>query len=424
MTARGFLRAQQVHLTPTTARRAGACGRKASGYQWRSRRISSRPPLALSVRFCVRFHGSLHPWWRGVNAIVCQQAFRDADTAFSSWKSAARRGVQVGYPRPKWYGRCRDSFRMFSVRLHRPARRLARLLARGGEVKSVTIAREGRAWFASFTVRIPAAEPVRASRRQRSAGTVGVDLGVTVFAATSSPLVIGDDKVQLFENPRHLDNARRLLHKWQRRMARRHVKGLPARRQSAGRRQARDEVARLHALVAARRASTQHLLTKRLVTQFAHVALEDLQVKNMTRSARGTVQEPGRNVMAKAGLNRSMLDVGFAEIRRQIEYKAPWYGARVSAVNPAYTSQTCSQCGHVDAKSRRTRDLFTCTRCGHHTHADIGAALNIKHRALTAQEELPDEPDRGQRPGTDRKRVEGWVTVLPAALICPIPASR
>ncbi|MFI9029902.1 RNA-guided endonuclease InsQ/TnpB family protein [Streptomyces sp. NPDC053560] len=331
-----------------------------------------------------------YTWWKGVNATVCQQAFRDADTAWANWLSARRRGTTVGYPRPKRAGRCRDSFRMtsvrlvssdlrhvriggekdpqgqraFTVRLHRPAYRLARLLARGGQAKMVTIARDGHRWFAAFSVRIPAPASARPSRRQVQNGTVGVDLGVEVFAATSSPLVLGEDKTQLIANPRHLDNARRALTKWQRRMARRHVKGRPAHAQSQGWQEAREKVARLHGLVAAHRASTQHLLTKRLVTQYAHIAIEDLHVKNMTKSARGTTETPGKNVAAKAGLNRAMLDVGFGEIRRQIEYKARLYGARVTAVDPAYTSQTCHQCGQVDRKSRRTRSLFHCTDAG------------------------------------------------------------
>lgn len=366
-------------------------------------------PFAGPLREGETERRGLYPWWRGVNAIVCQQAFRDADTAFANWRGSARRaGEPVGYPRPKRQGRCRDSFRMTSVRLvttdlrhiriggekepagqralivrlHRPARRLARAIARGGVVKTVTIAREGSQWWAAFNMRIATPPPVTPTRRQREAGAVGVDLGVAVFAATSDPVRIGDDKVQLFENPRYLENAARQLRKWQRRMARRHVKGLPAHRQSAGWREARDQVAHLMGLVAQRRASTQHLLTKRLVTQFAHVAIEDLKVKNMTRTARGTAEEPGRNVAAKAGLNRALLDIGCGEIRRQIEYKARWHGTLVTAVNPAYTSQTCHKCGHVDRKSRRTRSVFECTQCGHQAHADIGAAHNIKQRAL------------------------------------------
>ncbi|WP_328374653.1 transposase [Streptomyces sp. NBC_01020] len=221
-------------------------------------------------------------------------------------------------------------------------------------MKMVTIARDGHQWWASFNVRIAVPAAARPTRRQQDAGMVGVDLGVAVIAATSEPVITANG------------NAR----------------GLPAHCQSAGWRGARDQVARLSGLVAQRRASSQHLLTKQLVTQFAHVALEDLRVKNMTRSARGTQDAPGRNVAAKAGLNRAILDVGFGEIRRQIEYKAERHGVQVTAVNPAYTSQTCHRCGHVDRKSRRTRSVFECTRCGHATHADIGAAHNIKHRAL------------------------------------------
>ncbi|MFF6888725.1 RNA-guided endonuclease InsQ/TnpB family protein [Streptomyces sp. NPDC012421] len=377
------------------------------------------------------------PWWKGVNAIVCQQAFRDADAAFANWKGSARRkGGPVGFPRFKRPGRCRDSFRMvgirlveqdlrhvriggerggqpaFTVRLHRPARRLARLLARGGETKMVTVAREGHRWFVAFNVRVPAGPAPRASRRQRAAGTVGVDLGVKVFAATSDPLLINSEETQLFENPRLLENAQRQLKRWQRHMARRHVRGRRADEQSNGWKEARDHVARLHALVAARRSSTQHLLTKRIVTQYDHVAIEDLRVKNMTASAHGTKEKPGRNVQAKAGLNRSILDVGFGEIRRQIEYKARLYGTAVSVVDPAYTSQTCNRCGHVDAKNRRTRDLFTCTRCGHATHADIGAAINIKNRAQrpTEIQERPADPPFEVRPLGTRKAV----SALPA----------
>ncbi|MEU2561311.1 transposase [Streptomyces longispororuber] len=159
------------------------------------------------------------------------------------------------------------------------------------------------------------------------------------------------------------------------------VPGRPARKQSRGWHEARDHVAKLHALIAARRADTQHHLTKALATQFTHVVIEGLQVKNMAKSAKGTLEEPGSRVRQKTGLNRALLDVGSGEIRRQLAYKAPWYGSALSAVNPAYTSQTCHRCGHVDSKSRRTRSVFECTACGTQVHADIGAAHNILARA-------------------------------------------
>lgn len=354
----------------------------------------------------------LYRWWDGVNAMVCQQAFRDADRAWTNWKashSGKRAGAPVGYPTPKVAGKCRESFRMFSVklvdlrhirvggesrrggqkafqvRLCRPARRLAGLLQRGGVVKSVTIARSGHRWFVSFNVRMPQARRSEPTRVQRVAGRVGVDLGVAKVAATSRPVVVNDAALQLFDNPRHLENARRTLRRWERRMSRRYVKGKPARDQSRGWHEAKHHVIRLRALVAARRASSQHVMTKRIVTQYAEIALEDLKVKNMTRSAKGTTENPGRNVKAKSGLNRAVLDVGFAEIRRQIEYKAPWYGATVGLARPAGTSQTCHKCKHRDPKSRRSRSRFVCTRCGHTAHADINAAENIA--------EVADFPD-------------------------------
>ncbi|MFH8485310.1 RNA-guided endonuclease InsQ/TnpB family protein [Streptomyces longisporoflavus] len=343
-------------------------------------------------------------WWDGVNAMVCQQAFRDADTAWSNWLSRSREGL--GYPRPKQRGRCRDSFRMpgvglvpenlrhiriggerrpggqkaFRVRLHRPAYRLARLLQRGGEVQMVTISRSGPRWFAAFNVRLPATPAAVATRAQRERGTVGVDLGVEVISATSRPIQLQKVATQLVANPRHLANARRALAKWERRKARRWVKGRPAREQSRGWHEAKDHMAKPHAQIAAHRADTQHHLTKALATQFARAVIEDLQVKNMSKSAKGTLEEPGSMVRQKAGLNRALLDVSFGEIRRQLTYKTAWYGSTLSAVNPAYTSQTCHRCGHVDRKSRRTRSVFQCTACGAEVHADIGAAHNIAAR--------------------------------------------
>lgn len=335
-------------------------------------------------------------WWDGVNENMCCQAFADVDRAWRNWWAG-----RAGFPRFKRKGRNRDAFRTqsakfpdvrhlripggggqkaFSVRLHRPAARLFRDLNRGGSLGAVTVSRSGNRWFASANVRIPAREAPRPNRHQRAAGAVGVDLGVAVVAATSDPITVRGETVRLYANPRHLENAERSLKRWQRRAARRYQKGLPRHRQSRGWHEAQQHVARLHALVAARRADMQHHLTKALVTQYEHVVIEDLKVGKMTKSARGTVENPGRNVRQKAGLNRAILAVGFGEIRRQLEYKAPRYGARVTAVNPAYTSQTCDSCGHVDAKSRRTRSLFVCTNCGHATHADLGAARQIKKR--------------------------------------------
>jgi putative transposase len=126
-------------------------------------------------------------------------------------------------------------------------------------------------------------------------------------------------------------------------------------------------------------------MTSDVVRRCDVVYLEDLKVKNITASARGTVEEPGANVARKAGLNRSILDVSPGETRVQIEYKMRRSGGSVSRVNPAYTSQRCSSCGHTEAQNRPTRDDFKCLACGHAAGADDNAAHNILYLGRKAR---------------------------------------
>jgi len=121
------------------------------------------------------------------------------------------------------------------------------------------------------------------------------------------------------------------------------------------------------------------------VRDFDLIAIEDLRVTNMTRSAAGTVACPGQNVAAKAGLNRVILDAGWAQLRRQLSYKAEDAGRELIAVAPQRTSQTCHHCGHTDPASRRGA-MFDCTACGHHADADLNAAANILQRAESTRQ--------------------------------------
>ena len=116
-----------------------------------------------------------------------------------------------------------------------------------------------------------------------------------------------------------------------------------------------------------------HRTSCELASAAGSIVVEDLKTARMMRSAKGTAREPGRNVGARAGMNREILATGWAALRRMLEYKA----YRVIAVDPRFTSQTCAACGHVDARSRRTRDRFHCVACGHADHADLNAAANI-----------------------------------------------
>jgi putative transposase len=105
--------------------------------------------------------------------------------------------------------------------------------------------------------------------------------------------------------------------------------------------------------------------------------VEDLKVSNMSRSAAGTIEQPGRNVKQKAGLNRSILDQGWAEFRRQLEYKMLWAGGQCVAVPAMNTSRTCPECHHISGDNRRSQAIFCCVECGFSENADLVAAINI-----------------------------------------------
>ena len=124
-----------------------------------------------------------------------------------------------------------------------------------------------------------------------------------------------------------------------------------------------------------------HRITTDLVRRFDLIAAENLQIQNMTASARGTSEKPGTNVRQKSGLNRSIAEQTWGIIRQQLAYKAAWAGRELALVDPAYTSQTCSVCGILDAASRDGQK-FCCHACGVELYADVNAAVNILKRAM------------------------------------------
>jgi len=112
------------------------------------------------------------------------------------------------------------------------------------------------------------------------------------------------------------------------------------------------------------------------------IVMEDLKICNMSKSAGGTIEEPGRHVAQKSGLNRSILDQGWGEFRRQLEYKQEWRGGQVVYVDPKHTSQTCPQCGHQAKENRLSQATFRCVECFFEGNADRVASQNILRRGL------------------------------------------
>src|SRR6266566_5151821 len=248
-----------------------------------------------------------------------------------------------------------------------PRRRGARAEGRVGAmppgIKSyrVTLDRAGR-WHVAFTA-IP--EPVPAPGNGQ---VVGVDRGVAAGAALSTG--------ELLHVPGLTAPERKRLPRLERKLAR-------ARRGSYRRARVKLALARLKARETDRRKDRAEKTSTDLARRFDIIRVENLDVKSMTRSARGTADAPGRNVRAKAGLNRGILRSGWGLLVRRLEEKAP---GRVEKVKPHFTSQRCSACGHVDPESRERQARFVCRACGVAAHADVNAARNIAAgHAVTAR---------------------------------------
>ncbi|MBH2010199.1 MAG: transposase, partial [Xanthomonadaceae bacterium] len=167
------------------------------------------------------------------------------------------------------------------------------------------------------------------------------------------------------------------LKKYQRRMSRK-VKN------SRNWHKAKRKVQNIHTRIGNARKDFLHKATTEISKNHAMVAIEDLQVGNMSKSSKGTTEAPGKNVTAKSGLNKAILDQGWFEFRRQLEYKLAWSGGILIAVPAHYTSQTCPCCGHIAKANRKTQAKFECVDCGYQNHADVVGALNILARGYRA----------------------------------------
>lgn len=138
----------------------------------------------------------------------------------------------------------------------------------------------------------------------------------------------------------------------------------------------------MHARIANIRLDWLHKRTTDIAKNHGVVVLEDLRVQDMSKSARGTVKTPGRNVRQKAGLNRSILDQGWHAFKVMLDYKLRARGGQLILVPAAYTSQTCSACGTVDKRSRKDQARFACAHCGRAENADINASKNILRQGM------------------------------------------
>ena len=315
------------------------------------------------------------PWLAAGSQMVQQQALRDFARAMAaffdpanpagrpSWRKAGRdEGFRVVAVRPGQVRRLsRNTGEVWVPKAGRIRFRWSRAVPAGVKSCRVTMDRAGR-WHVAFAA-IPAPVPAPGNGQ-----AVGIDRGVAVSVALSTG--------ELLHAPGLTAREQKRLRRLERKLAR-------AKRGSGRRGRVRLALARLKARQADRRKDWAEKVSTDLARRFDLIRVEDLQIPGMTRLARGTAVNPGRNVRAKSGLNRGILASGWGLLVRRLADKAP---GRVEKISPAFTSQRCSACGHVDAKSRESQARFVCTACGFVGNADVNAARNIAAgHAVTAR---------------------------------------
>ncbi|GGX88083.1 transposase [Litchfieldella qijiaojingensis] len=225
-----------------------------------------------------------------------------------------------------------------------------------GELRNATVSQSGGKWFVSIQTRRDVEPPFP------QGGAVGIDMGIARFATLSD----GTFYAPLNSFKRH-ETA---LRKAQRAMSRKT-------KFSNNWKKAKARVQKIHSRIGNARRDYLHKTTTTISQNHAMVCIEDLQVRNMSRSAKGSAEQPGKQVRAKSGLNKSILDQGWFEFRRQLDYKLAWNGGHLIAMPPRNTSRTCPCCGHVSADNRRAQERFACVECGFEENADLVGAINV-----------------------------------------------
>ncbi|WP_434682310.1 transposase (plasmid) [Pseudomonas sp. R1-18] len=312
------------------------------------------------------------PWMKETSVDCQQQVLKDLDRAYTNFFAK-----RADFPRFKKKGQ-RDSFRFpqpRSIKLDQTNSRIS-LPKLGwlryinsrqieGTLRNVTLSLKAGHWYVSVQTERDVEQPITASQT-----AVGIDMGVVRFAT------LWDGQSETVITPINSFKTHQLrLAKAQRQMSRKQ-------KFSRNWSKARARVSRIHHQIANTRNDFLHNASHRLSKNHALLCVEALQIKNMSRSGQSTLEQPGRNVNTKSGLNRAILDQGWGEFVRQLDYKCSWNGAWLVKVPAMNTSRECPGCGYTHAANRPSQSVFVCGACGHTDNADKVASQNIRARGL------------------------------------------
>jgi len=328
-------------------------------------------------------------WLKLSPSHTLQQSLKDLERAYKNFFAKRadfprfkRRGVRDSfrYPDAKQIKLDEANGRIFLPKLGWLRYRNSRNIQ--GALRNVTVSLKAGRWFVSIQTEREVDKPL-----PDAPSAIGIDLGIVRFATFSDGNYLAP-----LNSFKRLETA---LRKAQQSLSRKE-------KFSSNWRKAKRKVQRLHARIGNARHDYLHKATTAISKNHAMVCIEDLQVRNMSKSAAGTHETPGRNVRAKSGLNKAILDQGWFEFRRQLQYKLDWNGGFLVAVPPQNTSRTCPACGHISKDNRQAQAEFVCVECGYENNADVVGAINILragharlacevNRAVGGQQQEPAE---------------------------------
>lgn len=315
-----------------------------------------------------------------------QQALKNLESSFrnffakrTDFPKFKKRGQSDSFRYPQGFKVEQGNSRLFLPKLGWVRYRNSRTMQ--GVAKNITVSQSGGKWYASIQTEREVEAPLHISTT-----AVGIDVGVAKFATLSSG--------EVFEPKNSFRSKAQRLARYQRAMSRKA-------KFSNNWHKAKRKTNKLHTTIANIRRDYLHKTSTEISKNHAMIVIEDLQIRNMSKSSKGTSEKHGKNVKAKSGLNKSILDQGWFEFRRQLEYKQSWRGGYVIAIPPQHTSQRCSCCGYVSRDNRTTQAKFACVECGHSENADINAARNILaagHAVLACGEMVQSDRSVKQEP--------------------------
>ncbi|WP_020158505.1 RNA-guided endonuclease InsQ/TnpB family protein [Methylobacter marinus] len=313
---------------------------------------------------------------KDVPSQALQQKLKDLDKAFRDCFDKnqplkrcpvfKKKGLSDSIRFPQGFKIDQENSRIFLPKIglvkYRNSRRIV------GNPKNVTISKKGKHWYASIQVEYDAMD-----MPHKSTSIVGIDMGVKKFATLSDGVVFEPLNSFKGKAEKSAKLQRKLKHK---------------KKFSSNWKKAKAKITKCHEEIANARKDYLHKVSTEISKSHAVVVVEDLKVRNMSKSAKGSIDKPGKNIAQKSGLNKSILDQGWGVFFQMLEYKQNWNGGMVLKVPAHHTSQTCPCCQHVAKENRLTQAEFVCVECGYTNNADIVGAINVLsrgHRQLACQ---------------------------------------